>query len=167
MTKLYHNGEPEGWQIPGNQDKRAERVDVPSSPAELAAWLNVRDVSPRAEPAASIAAGDFDQELDAAAADAPDMAELARRGIYQPGGAVLTAADVAKVNDGRPSFMPRLDADEIERRRMAMGQCPKCSSAPSTAVRSWIAGLAVHELRWIRNVIGDQLEAIGEEREQA
>jgi hypothetical protein len=80
---------------------------------------------------------------------------------------VLTAADVAKVNDGRPSFMPRLDADEIERRRMAMGQCPKCSSAPSTAVRSWIAGLAVHELRWIRNVIGDQLEAIGEEREQA
>jgi hypothetical protein len=158
MTKLYHNGEPEGWQIPGNQDKRAERVDVPSSPAELAAWLNERGVKPA--PAAAYAFADM-------ALAATGRGPLSDAEVEAAKGAVLTAADVAKVNDGRPSFMPRLDADEIERRRMAMGQCPKCSSAPSTAVRSWIAGLAVHELRWIRNVIGDQLEAIGEEREQA
>jgi hypothetical protein len=44
--KLYHNGQLEGWQVPGKQDKRAERIDVPSSPAELAAWLNHRRVGP-------------------------------------------------------------------------------------------------------------------------
>lgn len=44
MTKLYHgNG---AWQVPGQQEKGAERVDVPSSPAELAAWLNDRGVNP-------------------------------------------------------------------------------------------------------------------------
>jgi len=40
MTKLYHG--PEGWQVPGQQGAGAERVDVPNSPAELAAWLNDR-----------------------------------------------------------------------------------------------------------------------------
>ena len=43
MPKLYnHEG---SWQIPGQQDRKARRVDVPSSPAELAAWLNDRNVT--------------------------------------------------------------------------------------------------------------------------
>lgn len=46
--KLYHNGKGEGWQIPGQQDKGATRVDVPNSPADLCAWLNARRV-PAAE----------------------------------------------------------------------------------------------------------------------
>src|SRR4051812_40858434 len=41
--KLYHE---QVWVIPGKQGRGAERVDVPSSPADLAAWLNERQVSP-------------------------------------------------------------------------------------------------------------------------
>ena len=44
MTKLYH-GADGTWQVPGQQDKKAARVDVPNPPAELAAWLNERRVS--------------------------------------------------------------------------------------------------------------------------
>ena len=46
MPKLYHNGTD--WQLPGQQDTGAVRVDVPHSPAEAAAWLNARAVSPGA-----------------------------------------------------------------------------------------------------------------------
>ncbi|MGE0178954.1 MAG: hypothetical protein AB7O91_03935 [Sphingomonas sp.] len=44
MTKLYHDAG--AWVVPGEQGRGAERVDVPGSPAELAAWLNDRDVQP-------------------------------------------------------------------------------------------------------------------------
>jgi hypothetical protein len=50
MTKLYHGPEGKGWQIPGQQDRKAERLDVPSSPADLAAWLNARHVPPTDDP---------------------------------------------------------------------------------------------------------------------
>lgn len=60
--KLYHNGEPEGWQVPGKQNRKAERIDVPTTPVEAAAWLNARDVPPLAEPARPIPGGDFDDE---------------------------------------------------------------------------------------------------------
>jgi hypothetical protein len=46
MPKLYHNSAR--WQVPGQQDKTAERIDVPASPAELAAWLDARGVPPHA-----------------------------------------------------------------------------------------------------------------------
>lgn len=42
MTKLYHGAG--GWQVPGQQDKDAQRVDVPNPPELLAAWLNERGV---------------------------------------------------------------------------------------------------------------------------
>lgn len=48
MTKLYHDA-GEGWQIPGQQSKAAERIDVPNPPAELAAWLNARQVPPEGD----------------------------------------------------------------------------------------------------------------------
>lgn len=40
--KLYHwLGR---WQLPGQQDKGASRIDIPNTPAEMAAWLNERRV---------------------------------------------------------------------------------------------------------------------------
>lgn len=47
MPKLYHNGQ--AWQVPGQQDNGATRVDVPTSPAEAAAWLNARAVPAHTE----------------------------------------------------------------------------------------------------------------------
>jgi hypothetical protein len=32
------------WQLPGSQDRHAIRVEIPSSPAELRAWLSARNV---------------------------------------------------------------------------------------------------------------------------
>jgi hypothetical protein len=48
MTKLYHD--KGAWVIPGNQERGAERVDVPSAPQALADWLNYRRVPPIAVP---------------------------------------------------------------------------------------------------------------------
>jgi hypothetical protein len=43
MTKLYYDPlDGGGWQVPGKQAKGALGMKVPSSPAELAAWLNER-----------------------------------------------------------------------------------------------------------------------------
>jgi hypothetical protein len=45
MPKLYHQeGE---WIVPGQQAKHAIRADIPSTPAELAHWLNERKVAPQ------------------------------------------------------------------------------------------------------------------------
>lgn len=52
MTKLYHNGAL--WQVPGRQDKAAERIDVPGPPDALAAWLNDRRVMPEGSELAGI-----------------------------------------------------------------------------------------------------------------
>jgi hypothetical protein len=137
MTKLYHGPEGQGWQIPGQQDRKAARLDVPSSPADLAAWLNERAVP--ADPAACNTA--TIDELEAADA-----------------GAVLTAADVAKVNADRPTFLPDLSADEIERRRMAIGQCPKCATVKPNWMRAAIDGIAsasIDELEAVANAIRD------------
>jgi hypothetical protein len=41
--KLYHE---QIWVVPGKQGRGAERVDVPTTPAELADWLNDRRVTP-------------------------------------------------------------------------------------------------------------------------
>lgn len=67
MTKLYHNGQREGWQIPGEQDKSAHRIDVPSSPAELASWLNLRRVGPTGS---TLAQEKADEQLASAPHDA-------------------------------------------------------------------------------------------------
>lgn len=53
MPKLYHNGAH--WQVPGQQDKTAERVDVPASPVDLAAWLEARRVPAAAGPSPTLA----------------------------------------------------------------------------------------------------------------
>jgi hypothetical protein len=42
MAKLYYRAGQ--WQVPGYQDKGAERVDVPTSPETLASWLQARSV---------------------------------------------------------------------------------------------------------------------------
>lgn len=57
--KLYHEAET-GWIVPGQQGRKATRVDVPTSPPEaLADWLNARRVgvepgAAEAEPASTV-----------------------------------------------------------------------------------------------------------------
>jgi hypothetical protein len=42
--KLYHHDGV--WQLPGQQDKKATKVEVPTASAELAEFLNDRNVPP-------------------------------------------------------------------------------------------------------------------------
>lgn len=151
MTKLYHGPEGQGWQIPGQQDRKAARVDVPSSPAELAAWLNERAVPATSAPCNTATIDEL--ELEASA-----------------GGAVLTESDVAKVNASRPSFLPRLSAEEIERHRMALGQCPKCGNFKPNWLRQVIDGLAtatLDELEAAANAIRDHAAELNSGHKQA
>lgn len=57
--KLYHNGDV--WQVPGKQDKKAIKVEVPTASADLADFLNDRNAKPfpvfEAESVASDAPG--------------------------------------------------------------------------------------------------------------
>lgn len=163
--KLYHNGEPEGWQIPGKQDRKAERIDVPSSPADLAAWLNVRDVSPRATPHGIMA-----PELeDFTAQDREDHTGDAAAYLRGPiAGAVITEAEVDRVNASRPTFLPRLDAAEIERRRMALDRCPKCNSAAAVEigvdqVLAWIHTAEAEQLERVAAAVKDEAAELGEQ----
>lgn len=41
MKLYFHVGR---WELPGQQSKGAERVDIPNNPAALCAWLNERRV---------------------------------------------------------------------------------------------------------------------------
>lgn len=45
MPKLYY--QDDNWVVPGHQHKTAVRHDIPSTPAELADWLNSRDATNR------------------------------------------------------------------------------------------------------------------------
>jgi hypothetical protein len=118
---------------------------VPSSPADLAAWLNERHVP--LEP--GIAA------LEAASGDA---------------GAVLDQADVDQVNEQRAGFMPDLSADEIERRRMAVNRCPKCNASRvlldnDDLLRRAIAGASLEDLQVIGDEIRRQVRELAEQFE--
>jgi hypothetical protein len=44
MPKLYYGAGSAPWMVPGKQARYAYRVDVPSTPNELAQWLNDRGV---------------------------------------------------------------------------------------------------------------------------
>jgi hypothetical protein len=165
MPKLYYSvqraSDPalaDPWQVPGQQDKKAERVDVPAAPAELAAWLNSRRVP--------LAGDAFDGLVPANEAARELLAGLRAPGTAgEQTGAVLTSADVDRVNASRPSFMPRLDADEIERRRIAMRQCPKCGGSRAERTLTvgdflaWIDGAPMDELQEIAHAIKERAKA--------
>lgn len=83
MSKLYFlaAGEARGWQVPGQQGKGAQRVDVPNSPEALAAWLNERHV-----PAVAIAELGAPGTADAAELEPEEREELETQLSGAPGG---------------------------------------------------------------------------------
>ena len=79
MPKLYHH---EGrWQVPGQQDRKAARVEVPTSPEPLAAWLNGRHVATGEYPADLLAGPptQFPTEFDAQLAEPCNTADPSNR----------------------------------------------------------------------------------------
>lgn len=99
MTKLYHDNQR--WQVPGQQGRGASREDVPSSPEQLAAWLNARNVPRSAEQSAGLfspgvpnSAVEQTPALDASIAKARHTAAL--RQLEQAGNEQQRQADAIR-----------------------------------------------------------------------
>lgn len=143
MAKLYHNGQVEGWQIPGQQDSKARRVDVPSSPADLAAWLNVRRVGPTG----AAAAHDRELEADPQLASAADGEQPWILGAATNDPPRVAPTFLGDLKSGA-EFVPVTRAAAIA---ATYGACPKCQRTWTAQV---LAGISTAEL--------DDLKLIGE-----
>jgi hypothetical protein len=147
MPKLYHH--QSAWQIPGQQDRKATRVDVPNAPAALAAWLNSRRVplegdafdglvpgnAPARELLEELRTGDGGEPwiLGAPAKDPPR---------YDP----KFSADVA----GGAEFVPVTKAAEIDR---LLERCPKCHGTWTARVLAGIPDAELADLEAIADKI--------------
>jgi hypothetical protein len=109
MPKLYHQAM--GWTVPGKQDRNATRVDIPSNPELLAAWLNEREVPPH-RTTGVVQVEDFTgyQQL----ADE-------RRYHEQLGGSAETFEEIAKI--------------ETAKRAKVEGHCDACGRSADGALK--------------------------------
>jgi hypothetical protein len=134
-------------------------LEIPDTKRDLIPWLNE-----------FLEQRGIDEAADRRHHDDPLGLELEREdhvgdaAAYSRGpiaGAVITEAELAKVNATRPAFLGRLTAEEIERRRMATNDCPKCGNSRSylhslerLEVESWILDRATpHDLAAIAALI--------------
>lgn len=90
--KLYHNGDV--WQLPGKQDKKAIKVEVPTAAADLAEFLNARHV-----PAGPIETDDMDEE---------EFSEFVEK--HDPPINMATAAIAAGLVTGKPTYAEQFAA---------------------------------------------------------
>jgi hypothetical protein len=137
MTKLYHGPEGFGWQVPGQQERKATRVDVPNAPAELAEWLNVRWV--QREPQEPTLADVLDLER----AKQREEGELA----------------------GDEQLEPQLSS--ARRGPMVPGKCDACGRSPEGALKlqrgaeldtigDWLEEIGLTEL-WVLERLADRV----------
>lgn len=152
MTKLYHNGQLEGWQIPGEQDKGAERIDVPSSPAELAAWLNHR----RTGPTGAAAEQERSEELSGEPGEGRPW-EQGPPTKEPPRFATKWGGDV-----GKTEFVPIANSAEIDR---LLQRCPQCHGDRLSRVVFWIAEAPLEELQLVAERIRNHVAEINEQLE--
>src|SRR5688572_19849174 len=106
MPKLYY--EEGSWIIPGVQGRKAERVDIPNQPGELATWLNDRSVSPKPGYLAGVT---FDAAELAPAPAAPAVDERAARraSLLQQGAEIDVVCELIERAEG-PLFARAFEA---------------------------------------------------------
>jgi hypothetical protein len=145
MTKLYHGPEGQGWQIPGQQERKAARVDVPNGPAELAAWLNERRVT------AELPSEPIDRaaELEDHAGDAAAYV----RGPKTKDPPRISPAFLGDLEAGA-EFVPIARAADIDR---LLERCPKCHGGALANVMRWIAEAPSEDLERAAALIADNL----------
>jgi hypothetical protein len=131
MPKLYHHAD--AWQVPGRQDRKAKRVDVPSSPPELAAWLNSRRVPLEGDAFDGLVPGNTaaDELLGEirgqAAADGEQPWILGPVTKDPPRYSTSFLADAASGAE----FVPVTKAAEMDR---LLARCPMCHNSEAAAL---------------------------------
>jgi hypothetical protein len=155
--KLYYSvqrasdpASPEPWQVPGKQDKKAERVDVPGSPAELAAWLNVRGV-PLAE-------------AQRTAGERPEPSDEGHFWEAGPATKEPPRYDPKHHGDfGNVEFVPITRSAAIA---ASYGACPKCQRTWAAQVLAGIATASLDELQTIGEAIKRHVAELAEQIEE-
>jgi hypothetical protein len=155
MPKLYHNGQLEGWQIPGAQDKRAKRIDIPSSPPELAAWLNHRRVGPTGAAAEQ-------ERAEAQLASEPEEGRFWELGPPTKDPPRVAPAFLGDLNSSA-EFVPIARSAAIAD---SYGACPKCQRTWTGQVLAGIASASLDDLQLIAQAIKDHVHERGQQIEE-
>jgi hypothetical protein len=144
MTKLYHGAE--GWQIPGQQDKKAERVDIPTAPAELAAWLNERHVWAIAR--------EIDSDQVGMTGDYPDLTieELEQLGEGDP----QLASERKPM---APGFCPECGLSRAGALKLGLGN-------DVAAIEEWVATAEPWALQRVADAIAGHVRALNEQLDE-
>lgn len=149
MSKLYHHAG--SWQLPGKQDKHAERIDVPNQPEQLAAWLNERQVPP-------IAGEEPEQQLSGA----PDEGRFWEVGPPTKDPPRISPAFLGDLKS-QAEFVPISKSAAIAASYHA---CPKCQRKWTAQVLSGIATASLDDLQLIaesiKRHVGELREGIEE-----
>lgn len=164
--KLYHNHQAASgskWELPGKQDRKAERVDVPAAPAELAAWLNSRRVPREGDAFDGLVPGNEPaRELLAAMREAPEGARQWELGAptrdpprYDP----KHSADY-----GHAEFVPITRAAAIA---ASYNGCPACHRTWAAQVLAGISSAEIDDLKMIADAIKTHVGELNEQLDQA
>jgi hypothetical protein len=134
--KLYHHAG--SWQLPGKQDRKAARVDVPGAPPELCAWLNARRVPVQGDAFDGLvplndAAHELLGEARTQLASDPGAGEQYRLGPVTKDPPRISPAFLGDLAGGA-EFVPISKAAEIDR---LLARCPKCHGSAEAHVISW------------------------------
>lgn len=146
--KLYHH---EGaWQLPGKQDRKAERIDVPDRAPELTAWLNDRRV-----PAAPCTTADVDRGRDES-----HFWELGPPTRDPP----RTSVPDFKLVGGEADFVPIARSAAIA---ASYGGCPRCQGTWAGQVLAGISTAKIEDLQMIADAIKTHVAELNQELEAA
>jgi hypothetical protein len=166
MPKLYHSAG--SWQLPGKQDKKAERVDVPDRAPELAAWLNARRVPLQGDafdglvplnPAADELLGELRSTQLASEPQEGRFWELGPPTKDPPRVAPAFLGDLNSSAEFVPIARSAAIADSY-------GACPKCQRTWTGQVLAGIASASLDDLQLIAQAIKDHVQELGQQIEE-
>lgn len=160
MPKLYHHAG--SWQLPGKQDRKAAKAEVPDRAPELCAWLNARRVPLEGDAFDGIIpVNEAAHELLAAARGVtaePTEGDFFRLGPSTKNPLRVAPAFLGDIEAGA-EFVPVTKAAEIDR---LLGRCPACHSS-ADAARQRIAGGELDAIRnWIETATAEQLDDLAD-----
>lgn len=137
MKLYYDKAAPEGeqWEIPGQQARKAERLDVPTTPVSLAAWLNERCVP--ADPGGALVISGEPLSIDGLEERLQQLASEPRKPMA-------------------PGFCPECGLSRAGTVKLAQGE-------DIETVIAWVETAEVWQLQRVADAIKDHVHALNEQ----